>query len=142
MRQAVGLISVAGGQCMIKCNCTSSCATNRCSCKKSQLLYNSRCHGDRPFEQFFHVLGSKCVSQCSFYRSSLHVISINSQELKNFSCNCWFWQKYYIYKHIITIAFNLNICIIYTNIFIFRTTIRLVGTATTITRSITTKNKG
>ena len=44
VRQAVGLISVGGGQGMIKCNCTSSCVTNRCSCEKSQLLCNSRCH--------------------------------------------------------------------------------------------------
>ena len=45
IRQAVNVLSNGGGQGMIKCNCTSSCVTNRCSCKKSNLLCNSRCHG-------------------------------------------------------------------------------------------------
>ena len=45
VREAVALLSVFGGQGMLKCNCTGSCATNRCSCKKNSLLCNSRCHG-------------------------------------------------------------------------------------------------
>ncbi|RNA32086.1 KRAB-A domain-containing 2-like [Brachionus plicatilis] len=46
VRQAVNELSIGGGQGMEKCNCTGQCMTNRCSCKKSQLLCNSRCHGD------------------------------------------------------------------------------------------------
>ncbi|CAF0710231.1 unnamed protein product [Brachionus calyciflorus] len=45
VRQAVREISIGGGQGMSKCNCTGGCLTNRCSCKKSGLLCNSRCHG-------------------------------------------------------------------------------------------------
>jgi hypothetical protein len=45
IRQAVNVLPIGGGQGMIKCNCTSSCVTNRCSCKKSNLLCNTRCHG-------------------------------------------------------------------------------------------------
>ncbi len=45
VREAVTLLSVGGGQGMLKCNCTAACANNRCSCKKSNLLCNSRCHG-------------------------------------------------------------------------------------------------
>jgi hypothetical protein len=45
VRQAVNELSIGGGQGMVKCNCTGQCLTNRCSCKKSQLLCNSRCHG-------------------------------------------------------------------------------------------------
>ncbi|CAF1109465.1 unnamed protein product [Brachionus calyciflorus] len=45
VRQAVREISIGGDQGMSKCNCTGGCLTNRCSCKKSGLLCNSRCHG-------------------------------------------------------------------------------------------------
>ncbi|RNA29266.1 KRAB-A domain-containing 2-like [Brachionus plicatilis] len=43
--EAVSQLSIGGGQGMVKCNCTSQCLTNRCSCKKGGLLCNSRCHG-------------------------------------------------------------------------------------------------
>ena len=49
LRSAVKQISIGGGQGMIKCNCTSSCSTNRCSCRKANLLCNSRCHGGNSF---------------------------------------------------------------------------------------------
>ena len=45
VRSAVSSISIGGGQGMVKCNCTSSCATNRCGCKRGNFLCNSRCHG-------------------------------------------------------------------------------------------------
>ena len=45
VREAVNILSMGGDQGMVKCNCTSACATNRCSCHKSGLLCNSRCHG-------------------------------------------------------------------------------------------------
>ncbi|CAF0900363.1 unnamed protein product [Brachionus calyciflorus] len=45
IRQAVNELSIGGGQGMVKCNCTGQCMTNRCTCKKSNLLCNSRCHG-------------------------------------------------------------------------------------------------
>ncbi|CAF1013044.1 unnamed protein product [Brachionus calyciflorus] len=48
VRAAVTELSIGGGQGMIKCNCTSQCSTNRCSCKKSKLLCNSKCHGSNP----------------------------------------------------------------------------------------------
>ena len=44
LRAAVSKLSVGGGQGMVKCNCLGYCDSNRCNCKKSQLLCNSRCH--------------------------------------------------------------------------------------------------
>lgn len=37
-------ISMFGGQGHTKCNCKTSCMTNRCQCKKSGVLCNSKCH--------------------------------------------------------------------------------------------------
>ena len=45
VREAVKLLSVGGGQGMLKCNCSGQCDSNRCSCKKNNLICNSRCHG-------------------------------------------------------------------------------------------------
>ena len=45
IREAVKELSVGGGQGMTKCNCTGKCYNGRCSCKKANLLCNSRCHG-------------------------------------------------------------------------------------------------
>ncbi len=45
VREAVAVLSIGGGKGMLKCNCTATCANNRCSCKKKNLLCNSGCHG-------------------------------------------------------------------------------------------------
>ena len=45
VREAVTLLSVSGGQGMLRCNCTYACANNHCSCRKNSLLCNSKCHG-------------------------------------------------------------------------------------------------
>jgi hypothetical protein len=45
VREAIKKISIGGGQGMLKSNCTATCMTNRCSCKKNNLLCNSHCHG-------------------------------------------------------------------------------------------------
>ncbi|RNA33820.1 KRAB-A domain-containing 2-like [Brachionus plicatilis] len=45
VREAVKELSIGGGQGILKCNCTAGCLTNRCTCKKSGVLCNSRCHG-------------------------------------------------------------------------------------------------
>ena len=44
VREAASEIDIGGGQGMLKCNCSGECANNRCSCKKSGLMCNSRCH--------------------------------------------------------------------------------------------------
>ena len=44
VRSAASEIDIAGGQGMVRCNCAGECATNRCSCFKSKLECNSRCH--------------------------------------------------------------------------------------------------
>ena len=44
LREAAGKLDIGGGQGMVKCNCTSDCSSNRCGCKKSNLLCNFRCH--------------------------------------------------------------------------------------------------
>ncbi|RNA33554.1 hypothetical protein BpHYR1_015863, partial [Brachionus plicatilis] len=82
---------------------------------KIRLVYQS--HDSQTISKQFckEYLNSLCLDQTYFdsfikYITSLHVISINSQEWKNSSCNCWFWQKKCICKHIITVAFDLNIC--------------------------------
>ncbi|CAJ0926936.1 unnamed protein product, partial [Mesorhabditis belari] len=43
-RAAVGESSVHGKQGHRHCLCTGGCSSNRCACKKSGLLCNSRCH--------------------------------------------------------------------------------------------------
>ncbi|RNA30650.1 KRAB-A domain-containing [Brachionus plicatilis] len=45
VRQAANELSIGGGQGMVKCSCNGQCMTNRCGCKKSQLLCYSRCNG-------------------------------------------------------------------------------------------------
>ena len=42
--EAASSIDIAGGQGMLKCNCTTTCQSGRCSCKKAKLMCNSRCH--------------------------------------------------------------------------------------------------
>lgn len=44
-RAAVTALSVGGGQGMVKCECTSACATKRCGCRMKNILCNSKCHG-------------------------------------------------------------------------------------------------
>ena len=45
VREAANIVNVAGGQGVLKCNCTTECITKRCNCKKGNVLCNSRCHG-------------------------------------------------------------------------------------------------
>jgi hypothetical protein len=46
VRQAISLLSLAGGQGVKKCNCrTSDCNSGRCSCKVANRQCNSKCHG-------------------------------------------------------------------------------------------------
>lgn len=40
--------SLVGGQGFKKCNCLQKCKTNRCLCKSSNLLCNSKCHNSQP----------------------------------------------------------------------------------------------
>ena len=46
VREAASAVDIAGGQGMAKCNCNGQCANARCSCKKANLLCNSRCHSN------------------------------------------------------------------------------------------------
>ena len=45
VREAVRELSVGKGQGYLKCACTGTCATNRCSCKAAKLACSSKCHG-------------------------------------------------------------------------------------------------
>ena len=45
VRQAANQVDIGGGQGMVKCNCTGTCANKTCGCRKSNVLCNSRCHG-------------------------------------------------------------------------------------------------
>lgn len=47
-RAAIKQLSLVGGQGFKKCNCLQKCTTNRCLCKSSKLLCNSKCHSSRP----------------------------------------------------------------------------------------------
>ncbi|RNA10648.1 KRAB-A domain-containing 2-like [Brachionus plicatilis] len=47
VREAVKELSIGGGQGKLKCNCTTGCLTNRCTCKMAGVLCNSRCHGGK-----------------------------------------------------------------------------------------------
>lgn len=47
-RAAIKQLSLVGGQGFKKCNCLQKCITNRCLCKSSKLLCNSKCHSSRP----------------------------------------------------------------------------------------------
>ncbi|RNA02285.1 hypothetical protein BpHYR1_053842 [Brachionus plicatilis] len=40
VRQAINEMSIGGGQGMVRCTCKSQCIANRCSCRKSNLLFN------------------------------------------------------------------------------------------------------
>ena len=44
VREAASEIDIGGGQGMLKCNCKGECANRVCTCKKNNLLCNSRCH--------------------------------------------------------------------------------------------------
>jgi hypothetical protein len=45
LRTASGLASIDGrAQGMLKCNCKKSCLSSSCTCRKNNLLCNSRCH--------------------------------------------------------------------------------------------------
>jgi hypothetical protein len=44
LREAFKMMSLGGAQGMLKCNCGSTCHNNKCSCKKANVLCNSRCH--------------------------------------------------------------------------------------------------
>ena len=44
IREAATAASVGHGQGMVKCSCKKACDTNRCKCKRQNLLCNSRCH--------------------------------------------------------------------------------------------------
>ncbi len=44
VREAATAFSAGHGQGMVKCSCKTSCDTNRCKCKKQNVLCNSRCH--------------------------------------------------------------------------------------------------
>lgn len=48
LRAVVKKISLVGGQGFKKCNCLQKCVTNRCLCKSSNLLCNSKCHNSQP----------------------------------------------------------------------------------------------
>ncbi len=45
IRSAVKELSDGNGQGVIKCLCTGTCNTSRCTCRKNGLLCKSRCHG-------------------------------------------------------------------------------------------------
>lgn len=47
LRECARKDSNLGGQGFQHCNCTSECNTNRCKCKKTQVLCNSKCHKSR-----------------------------------------------------------------------------------------------
>lgn len=44
LRQTAIKQSLGTGQGLKKCDCKSKCATNKCACRKNQLLCNSKCH--------------------------------------------------------------------------------------------------
>ena len=44
IREAIRVLSIGGGQGMLKCECKLQCQ-KRCKCKSAGLLCNSRCHG-------------------------------------------------------------------------------------------------
>lgn len=44
LRSVANAQSNGTGQGMFRCNCKSKCNTNKCTCKKNNLLCNSRCH--------------------------------------------------------------------------------------------------
>lgn len=49
LREIAGLISDgSGGQGYKRCSCKGKCDTNRCKCKSSTILCNSKCHGSMP----------------------------------------------------------------------------------------------
>ena len=50
MRQLVRELSNFGGQGYLHCSCTTACKTNKCKCKKSSQICNSRCHPGRNCE--------------------------------------------------------------------------------------------
>lgn len=47
LRECARKDSNLGGQGFQHCNCTSECNSNRCKCKKTQVLCNSKCHKSR-----------------------------------------------------------------------------------------------
>ena len=44
LRKAVEKVSLGLGQGFVRCNCGGKCATNACSCFKSQIGCNTKCH--------------------------------------------------------------------------------------------------
>lgn len=48
LRAAANKLSLVGGQGFKKCNCSQKCVTNRCLCRASNMLCNSRCHKSQP----------------------------------------------------------------------------------------------
>lgn len=44
LRTAATKHSIGSGQGFLKCSCTTSCKTNKCLCKKKNVLCNSKCH--------------------------------------------------------------------------------------------------
>ena len=44
LREVANKVSLCGGQGYDRCNCTTGCSSNRCSCKKAGKLCSSKCH--------------------------------------------------------------------------------------------------
>lgn len=44
LRSVANSQSNGDGQGMLRCNCTTKCQTNKCKCKRLNMLCNSRCH--------------------------------------------------------------------------------------------------
>ena len=49
VREAAGY-GIAGSQGYTRCICKAGCKTNRCACKKSNILCNSKCHSTKNCE--------------------------------------------------------------------------------------------
>ncbi|CAI6377295.1 unnamed protein product [Macrosiphum euphorbiae] len=50
LREAAGLSSISGTQGYQRCHCKTKCKNNKCACRSSGKLCNSKCHGSLPCE--------------------------------------------------------------------------------------------
>ena len=45
LRKCASKLSLSGGQGYKRCSCKTQCSSNRCTCRKSGKICNSKCHG-------------------------------------------------------------------------------------------------
>lgn len=66
LRGVNGHQSAFGGQGFTKCNCKNKCDSNRCKCKKDNILCNSKCHNSIPCKKINTQLDSFKTSFVNF----------------------------------------------------------------------------